>query len=205
MTEKEKMLKGMIYDPSEAELSKLRTYAHNLSLEYNMLKDDEGDKKAQILKKLLGSMGENVYIQGPMQFDYGCNTYLGNNVYVNFNFTVLDVCEVKIGSNVLIGPNVSILTPLHPLDKNERRIRDRGDGNWYDYEYGSPITIKDNCWIASNVIILPGVTIGEGCVIGAGSVVSKSIPDGYLAYGNPCRPIRKLTEKDKIMNESDEF
>ena len=203
MTEKEKMLKGLIYDPSDPELSKLREIAHDLSLEYNMLKDGEGEKKVAILKKLLGGMGKNVYIQGPIQFDYGCNTYFGDNCYANFNFTVLDVCEVRIGHDVLIGPNVSILTPLHPLVKDERRIRERDDGEWYDYEYGKPVTIKDNVWIASNVIVLPGVTIGEGCVIGAGSVVSKDIPDGYLAYGNPCKPIRIITDKDRLLDEMD--
>lgn len=201
MTEKEKMLKGMLYDPSDKELASLREKAHNLSLEYNQLKDGDTKEKTRILKELLGGYDDTLFIQGPIQFDYGCNTYFGKRCYANFNFTVLDVCEVRIGDDVLIGPNVSILTPLHPLCYEERNIRVRENGELYDYEYGKPITIKNNCWIASNVTILPGVTIGEGCVIGASSVVTRDIPDNSLAAGNPCKVIRKITDKDRMMKE----
>ena len=199
MNEKEKMLKGLIYDPSDNELTKEREQAHNLSLEYNLLKDRETEKKSEILNKLLGKVGKNLYIQGPIQFDYGKNIYFGDNCYVNFNFTVLDTCEVRIGNDVFFGPNVSLLTPLHPLLSQERKLRTRDNGELYDLEYGKPITIEDGCWIASNVIVLPGVTIGKNSVIGAGSVVTKDIPDNSLAAGNPCKVIRKITDKDKIL------
>lgn len=112
--------------------------------------------------------------------------------------TCLDVCEIHIGDNVMIGPNVTLATPMHPLLPEERNIRKREDGSFYNLEYAKPITIKDNCWLASNVVVCGGVTIGEGCVIGAGSVVTKDIPPYSLAVGNPCRVIRKITEKDHM-------
>ena len=129
---------------------------------------------------------------------YGCNTFFGKFSSANFNFTCLDVCEIHIGDNVMIGPNVTLATPMHPLLPEERNIRKREDGSFYNLEYAKPITIKDNCWLASNVVVCGGVTIGEGCVIGAGSVVTRDIPSGSLAAGNPCRVIRKITENDHL-------
>lgn len=198
MTEKEKMLAGKIYDPSDEELSKLRLQAHKLSKMYNDTFEDEEEKREDILDKLIPDRKEGVYIQGPIQFDYGVFTSLGENFYANFNFTVLDVCPVKIGDNVLIGPNVSIMTPVHPLRYQDRNIKKKADGTLYDDEYAKPITIGDNCWIASCVTITGGVTIGNGCVIGAGSVVTRDIPDNSFAAGNPCRVIREITEADAL-------
>ena len=129
---------------------------------------------------------------------YGCNNFFGKFSSANFNFTCLDVCEIHIGDNVMIGPNVTLATPMHPLLPEERNIRKREDGSFYNLEYAKPITIKDNCWLASNVVVCGGVTIGEGCVIGAGSVVTRDIPSGSLAAGNPCRVIRKITENDHL-------
>lgn len=120
----------------------------------------------QILRELLSATKELPYLQAPVYFDYGCNTFFGKFSSANFNFTCLDVCEIHIGDNVMI--------------------------------YAKPITIKDNCWLASNVVVCGGVTIGEGCVIGAGSVVTRDIPPYSLAAGNPCRVIRKITEKDHM-------
>lgn len=198
MTEKEKMLAGKIYDPSDEELSKLRLQAHKLSKRYNDTFEDEEEKREDILDKLIPDRKDGVYIQGPIQFDYGVFTSLGENFYANFNFTVLDVCPVKIGDNVLIGPNVSIMTPVHPLRYQDRNIKKKADGTLYDDEYAKPITIGNNCWIASCVTITGGVTIGNGCVIGAGSVVTRDIPDNSFAAGNPCRVIREITEADAI-------
>ena len=189
---------GIIYDPSDNELEKLRTTAHNLSKDYNDTYEDEEEKREQILDKLIPNRKSGVYLQGPIQFDYGVNTYLGLNFYANFNLTVLDVCPVTIGDNVLIGPNCAIMTAIHPLRYQDRNIRTRDDGSLYDYEYAKPITIEQNCWIASNVTVCGGVTIGEGCVIGAGSVVTRDIPPNSLAAGNPCRVIRKITDDDAI-------
>lgn len=197
MTEKEKMLAGMLYDPSDAELSELRKKAHVLSTRYNMLA--EGDpERDNIIAQLLPNMGKNGSVQGPVQFDYGVFTEIGENFYANFNLTVLDCCKVTIGDNVMIGPNVSILTPVHPLCWQERNMRFREDGSMYDHEYAKPITIGDNCWIAGNVTICGGVRIGSGSVIGAGSVVTRDIPENCLAAGNPCRVIREITEADRM-------
>lgn len=197
VSEKEKMLQGKIYDPSDDELAALRKKAHKLSRLYNQLDEDDPERE-RLLKDLIPNMGQGVYLQGPIQFDYGCNTTMGDDVFANFNLTVLDVCPVKIGSSTYFGPNVSIMTPIHPLLGEERKIFINAKGNRTDMEYAKPIVIGSNCWIATGVIICGGVTIGDNVVIGAGAVVTHDIPDGVLAAGIPCKVIRKLTEEDSI-------
>ena len=199
MTELERMLAGKIYDPADNELVKIREKAHKLNLEYNKLEEND-PKRIEILKELIPGI-DGVFLLGPIYFDYGINTTFGKGSFANFNLTVLDCAKVTIGENVFIGPNVSIMTPMHPLRYQDRNMYQREDGVWTDKEYAKPITIRDNCWIASNVTICGGVTIGSGCVIGAGSVVTRDIPDNTLAAGNPCRVIRKITEEDKISEE----
>ena len=196
MTEKEKMLDGMIYDPSEKELQNMRTAAHKLCNAYNKL-DEDDEARGEILAKLLPN-GNGVYLQGPIYFDYGVFTKFGKGCYANFNLTVLDCCPVTIGDNVFIGTGVSIVTPVHPLLAEERNMYLNEHGILTDKEYAKPITIGSNCWIASNVTICGGVTVGDNTVIGAGSVVTRDIPSGVLAVGNPCKVIRKLTEKDSV-------
>ncbi len=198
MTQKERMLKGLIYDPSDEELLALRKKSHKLCLEYNNTTEDDFEKRDAILKELGIKLGKNVYLQGPIYLDYGCFISIGDNSYANFNLTVLDTCPVTIGKNVFMGTGVSIVTPLHPFRYQERNLYQKQNGQMTDDEYGKPIIIEDNCWIASNVIIVGGVTIGEGSVIGAGSVVTRSIPKNSLAVGNPCKVIREITEQDKI-------
>ena len=204
MSEKEKMLAGKIYDPTDEELTILRTKAHRLSQHYNTLFEDD-DLRNTIIDELISSKGEELYLQGPIYFDYGIFTSFGKNCYANFNFTVLDVCPVNIGSNVFFGPNCSLMTPLHPLRWQERNIKFKDDKTAYDDEYAKPINIGDNCWISANVVITGGVTIGEGCVIGAGSVVTKDIPANSLAAGNPCKVIREINEKDSIKYKKELF
>lgn len=197
MTEREKMLAGMLYDPSDTELAELRKKAHALSTRYNTLTEDDPER-GKIVSELVPNMGKRGFVQGPVQFDYGVFTEIGDNFYANFNLTVLDCCKVTIGDNVMIGPNVSILTPVHPLCWQDRNMRFKPDGSPYDLEYAKSITIGSNCWIAGNVTICGGVTIGSGCVIGAGSVVTRDIPENSLAVGNPCRVIREITEADRM-------
>ena len=201
MTEKEKMLDGMIYDPSDDELQNLRTTAHKLCNAYNKL-DEDDEARGEILAKLLPN-SNGVYLQGPIYFDYGVFTTFGKGCYANFNLTVLDCCPVTIGDNVFIGTGVSIVTPVHPLLAEERNMYLNERGILTDKEYAKPITIGSNCWIASNVTICGGVTVGDNTVIGAGSVVTRDIPSGVFAAGNPCKVIRKLTKKDSVYLKSD--
>lgn len=194
------MLAGKPYHPGTKELDEISHLAHRLCRDYNVLADTDKEERNAIIDRLFPDHKEGVYLQGPINIDYGRFTTLGKNFYANFNLTILDTCPVKIGDNVMCGPNVSILTPLHPLLPSQRNSRVLEDGSFGDYEYGAPITIGDNCWLAGNVTICPGVTIGKGCVIGAGSVVTRSIPDNSLVVGVPGRVIRKITEQDRLQN-----
>lgn len=205
MTQKELMLAGKLYDPSDAELTRLRVKAHKLCRQYNSTDEDELCSRARILSELIPNAGNNVFLQGPVFFDYGVFTYLGDNCYANFNFTVLDCAPVYIGSNVLFGPGCSLLTPMHPMLSAERNIRFRDDGSAYDLEYANPIRIESDCWFGGNVTVCGGVTVGKGSVIGAGSVVTRNIPPNCLAAGNPCKVIRFLTPDDSINNKAELF
>lgn len=167
MTEREKMLAGELYDPYDSELVAMRSRARALCEARNFL-------------DLFGAGGDTVNIQPPFSCDYGSNIHLGRNVFFNFNCVVLDVCPVMIGDFTLFGPGVQILTPLHPMDAIERRTR----------EYGAPITIGSDVWVGGGALILAGVRIGDRSVIGAGSVVTRDVPEGVFAAGNPCRVIR---------------
>ena len=198
MTEQEKMLAGELYDPSDAELTKLRLKAHRLSREYNGIPEENDAEKTRVLDEMGIKRGENVYLLAPVQFDYGCFTTIGANTFANFNFTVLDCAPVTIGENVFMGPNISILTPVHPMRWQERNQFTKPDGTWTDQEYARPITIQKNCWISGNVTICGGVTVGEGSIIGAGSVVTRDIPPNVIAAGVPCRVIREITDDDKM-------
>ena len=194
-SEKEKMLNGELYDPSDEELFLLRRKCHKLCKDYNDTYEDEIDKREKILKELGIKLGKNAYLQGPIYFDYGCFISLGDNTYANFNLTILDVCKVSIGKNVFMGTGVSIVTPIHPLEYKDRNIYRDEKGILTDKEYGKPVVIEDNCWIASNVTICGGVTIHEGSVIGAGSVVTRDIPKDSFAAGNPARVLKKIDNK----------
>lgn len=199
MTEREKMLAGKIYDPFTEGMAEQRTNAHRLCKRYNDTIETDAEERKEILAKLLPHCGENVYLQGPIYFDFGIHTVIGKDSYANFNFTVLDEGRVSIGSSVFIGPNVSLLTPIHPLCWQDRNsFLNKKTGNVTNLEYTGSITIGDNCWIAANVTVCGGVTIGEGCVIGAGSVVTRDIPANSLAAGSPCRVIRPITEADRL-------
>lgn len=151
MTEKEKMLAGKIYDSSDKELAEFRTKAHKLSQQYSSLYEDD-ERRNAILNELLPDHGEGFFLQGPVYFDYGVFTKFGSGCYANFNLTVLDTCPVTIGDNVFFGPNCTIATPVHPFRWQERNMKKKSDGTVYDDEYGKPITIHSNCWIARAVL-----------------------------------------------------
>ena len=183
MTEREKMLAGELYNALDAELVQARRDARDATRQFNDSRDEKQELRAKILRELFGGVGKNLWIEPPFFCDYGANITVGDNVYFNFNCVVLDVASVTIGSHVFCGPNVQIYTATHPLDFQMRR-----DG----LESGSPIAIGDDVWIGGGSIICPGVSIGARSVIGAGSVVTKNVPSGVLAFGNPCRVAREL-------------
>ena len=199
MTEKGKMLAGQLYDPSAEDLPALRGKAHDLSRRYNQVSESCEEERKAILRELIPDCGEGVYLQGPIQFDYGCFTTIGEGSYANFNFTVLDCAPVRIGRHVFMGPNVSLYTPVHPLVWQERDFYAKADGTVTDREYAREIVIGDNCWLAGGVTVCGGVHIGEGSVIGAGSVVTRDIPAGVFAAGVPCRVIRPITDADRML------
>lgn len=198
MTEREKMLSGKLYDPSDGVLAAMRRRAHRLSRDFNDTYEDETERRKLILGELVPGLGTGTDLNSPLFFDYGVFTVFGEYCYANVNLTVLDCCPVTIGNHVFFGPNCSLMTPVHPLLPAERNMRLREDGSVYNLEYARPITIGDSCWLAANVTVCGGAGIGEGTVIGAGSVVTGDIPAGVFAAGNPCRVIRKITEEDSV-------
>lgn len=190
------MLAGKPYRPDTEEIGQISHRAHRLCRDYNLLADTETEKRNAILDQLFPDHKKGVYLQGPIQVDYGQFTHLGEHFYANFNLTILDTCPIKIGDNCMFGPNTTIATPLHPMLAEQRNVRRQADGKLTDVEYGAPVTIGDNCWLASNVTVCSGVTIGNNCVIGAGSVVTHDIPDNTFAAGVPAKVIREITDKD---------
>lgn len=196
MTEEEKIFAGKMFDPRKKELKDIKHKAHEACRRYNQM-DEYDSERLPIMKEILGSVGNTYYFQGPVRFNYGSHTFIGENFFANFNLTVMDDARVYIGDNVAIGPNVSLMATNHPLLPQERMGMDE-EGRTTMAEYAEDIHIGDNVWIACNTVIIGGVTIGKNCVIGAGSVVTKDIPEGYLAYGNPCRPVRPITEADSM-------
>ncbi|WP_446292059.1 sugar O-acetyltransferase [Vibrio vulnificus] len=156
--------------------------------DFNQTRPSEMEKRTAILRDLLADVGENCYIEPPLRANWGKHTHLGNNVYANFNLTLVDDTHIYIGNSVMIAPNVTIATAGHPIDPELRRKV---------AQFNIPVHIKDNVWIGANSVVLPGVTMGENSVIGAGSVVTKDIPANVVAVGNPCRVLRPIGEHDK--------
>lgn len=181
-SEREKMLAGELYDPLDPELVAGRVRARDLCQSLNSTGETEEDLRRRILTDLFGAGGDEVWMQPPFYCDYGTNIYLGKRVFFNFNCVVLDVCAVRIGNFTLFGPAVQIYTATHPLEAELRRTR----------EFAKPVTIGSDVWVGGAAVICPGVTIGSRTVIGAGSVVTRDIPDSVFAAGNPCRVIRQL-------------
>ncbi len=184
ITERQKMLAGELYDPFDPELAAARERARDLCQTLNATRDAQAGERRQILSDLFGAGGDSVWMQPPFFCDYGSNIELGERVVVNVHCVVLDVCAVRIGSYSLFGPAVQIYTPMHPFEADLRRRE----------EFGKPVEIGADVWVGGGAIILPGVRIGARTVIGAGSVVTRDVPDGVFAAGNPCRVIRAIDE-----------
>ena len=198
MKEEEKIKAGILFCPSDPELKAIKRKTHNLNVDYNNTHEDETEKRAAILSEMVGELGDNYYIQGPVFFHYGKHTKIGKNFFGNFNLTVQDDAEVTIGDHCDFGPNVTIVTPVHPMAAEERRAIMTADGEAKRLCYAKPVHIGNNCWFGASVTVCPGVTIGDNCVIGAGSVVTRDIPPNSFAAGVPCRVIREITEKDSM-------
>jgi maltose O-acetyltransferase len=184
-SEKEKMLGGELYDPLDAELSAARRRARLLFKALNDTRDDQQGERARIIRELIPDAGEGTWIEPPFYCDYGTNITLGERVFFNFNCVVLDVAPVVVGSRVLFGPAVQVYAATHPLSAAARRT---------GLEAGRVVEIGDDVWVGGGAVICPGVKVGARTVIGAGSVVTRDIPAGVFAAGNPCRVVREVGE-----------
>ena len=196
MREEDKIFAGYMFDPRKQELKDIKHRAHEACRRFNSM-DEYDPERSRVIGDILGGKGNVYYFQGPVQINYGCHTFIGENFFANFNLTVMDDARIYIGDNVCFGPNVSLMATSHPLIAQERMGLD-DEGKTTMAEYAEEIHIGNNVWIACNAVVTGGVTIGDNVVIGAGSVVTKDIPSGYLAYGNPCRPVRRITEADSM-------
>jgi maltose O-acetyltransferase len=183
-SEREKMLAGELYDPLDAELVAARERARDMCQALNATRESQQEERRRIVQALFGAGGDSVWLQPPFFCDYGTNIALGERVFFNFNCIVLDVCLVTIGDYTMFGPAVQIYTATHPMNAELGRKQ----------EFAKPIEIGADVWVGGGAIICPGVKIGSRSVIGAGSVVTRDIPDDVFAAGNPCRVIREITE-----------
>ena len=188
MSTREKMNIGELYTDMDEGLPEERGAGKERVYDFNLTRPSEEAKRLQLLKSIMGSLGESCWIEPPLRVAYGTHIHIGNHFYANFNLTVVDDATVTIGNNVMIAPNVTLATAGHPIDPD---IRITGQ------QFSLPIVIEDNVWLGTGVIVNPGVTIGRNSVIGAGSVVAKSIPPDVVAAGVPCRVLRPITASDR--------
>ena len=185
----EKLHDGSIYDPGDADVLEQQMEYQELLYDYNMTRPSEGDRRTALLKELFAEIGENCYIEPPLHSNMGGHhVHFGRNIYANYNLTLVDDTHIYVGDYTMFGPNVTIATAGHPILPE---LRQRG------LQYNMPVRIGKNCWLGAGVIILPGITIGDDVVVGAGSVVTKDIPSGVVAVGNPCRILREVGEHDR--------
>lgn len=184
----DKLRSGELYSCIDPELQQRQQECLEVLYDYNHSRPGETRRRVELLNKLLANMGENCYIEPPLHANWGCHTHLGNNVYANFNLTLVDDTDIYIGDSVMLGPNVVLATAGHPVEPELRRLV---------YQFNQPIHIGNNVWLGAGVIVLPGVTIGDNSVVGAGSVVTKDIPANVVAVGNPCRILREINEHDR--------
>ncbi|MBQ7821632.1 MAG: sugar O-acetyltransferase [Clostridia bacterium] len=189
MTQKEKMHSCKLYYPSDEELMKQQMLCLEKLYDFNATRPLEQAKRTQLLKEMFAEIGDGCYIEPPLHSNWGGHhVHFGKNVYANFNLTLVDDTHIYVGDNTMIGPNVVIATAGHPILP---KLRERA------MQYNAPVHIGKNCWIGAGVIIVPGITIGDNTVVGAGSIVTKDIPDNVIAVGNPCKVLREINEHDK--------
>lgn len=189
MDMKDKMHTGDLYLPGDEEIMREQVQCLEKLYEYNATRPLEGEKRTKLLKEMFAEIGEGCYIEPPLHANWGGHhVHFGKNIYANFNLTLVDDTHIYAGDYTMFGPNVTVATAGHPIDP---ALREQG------YQYNAPVRIGKNCWIGAGVIIVPGITIGDNVVVGAGSVVTKDLPDNVVAVGNPCRVLREVNERDK--------
>ncbi len=189
MAMKDKMHTGELYLPGDEEIMRAQTACLDRLYDFNHTRPTEGEKREALLKEMFAELGEGCYIEPPFHSNWGgAHVHLGKNVYCNFGVTMVDDTHIYVGDYTMFGPNVTVATAGHPLLPE---LREKA------YQYNMPVHIGKNCWIGAGALIMPGVTIGDNTVIGAGSVVTKDIPAGVIAVGNPCRILREVGEHDR--------
>ncbi|MDY3279945.1 MAG: sugar O-acetyltransferase [Eubacteriales bacterium] len=199
--EEQRIFDGKLFAPGHPDLRAIKLRSHKLSLAYSQLPEDETAQRNALLVQILGGpVPEGCFIQGPVFFHYGVHTRIGKRFFGNYNLTIQDDALVTIGDDNNYGPNVTIVTPVHPLLPDERKLLLNQQGQPARLCYAKPVRIGNNVWLSANVTVCSGVTIGDNCVIGAGSVVTRDIPANSFAAGVPCRVIRTLSEQDSMRN-----
>lgn len=189
MNMKEKMHNCQLYYPSDEEIMKEQTACLEKLYDFNATRPLEGEKRTQLLKEMFAEIGDGCYIEPPFHSNWGGHhVHFGKNIYANFNLTLVDDTHIYVGDYTMFGPNVTVATAGHPILPE---LRQQG------YQYNAPVHIGKNCWIGAGVIIVPGVTIGDNVVVGAGSIVTKDLPDNVVAVGNPCKVLREVNERDR--------
>lgn len=189
MTNAEKMHLTMLYDPADGDIVEEQTACLDRLYDFNHTRPTEQEKRQALMKEMFAEIGENCYIEPPFHANWGGkHVHFGKNVYANFNLTMVDDTHIYVGDFTMFAPNVTVATAGHPIDP---ALRERA------LQYNAPVHIGRNCWIGAGALIMPGVTIGDNTVIGAGSVVTKDIPAGVVAVGNPCRVMREITDHDR--------
>lgn len=188
-TMKERLHTGELYLPDDEEIVREQTKCLDRLYDFNRTRPTELTKREQLMKEMFAEVGENCYIEPPFHSNFGgAHVHFGKNIYVNFNLTCVDDTHIYVGDYTMLGPNVTIATAGHPILPE---LREQG------YQYNMPVHIGKNCWLGAGVIVMPGITIGDCTVIGAGSIVTKDIPSGVIAVGNPCKVLREVTEHDR--------
>jgi len=203
MREEEKIFNGTMFCPGHPELKAMKLKSHNLSQRYSQLTESDVEERQEIAQEIFAEFGEGSFMQGPIFLHYGKHTRVGKRCFFNYNLTIQDDAMVTIGDDCNFGPNTTIVTPIHPMLADERKLMLNEEGKPTRMCYAKPVVIGSDCWFGANTVVCPGVTIGKGCVIGAGSVVTRDIPDNCFAAGVPCRVIREIGPQDSMRFKPD--